>query len=115
MLFVDDDERQVGHRREYRRARAYHNVGLAVADALPLLGALVIAQRGVQNGDLVGKDLLQIGGHGRSEPDLRHQQNRRAAFRQHRLHRRQIDRGLARAGDAVQQHGQETALVDRGD
>ncbi len=83
-------------------------------DALPLLGALVIAERGVQNGDLAGKNLLQIGGHRRSEADLRDQQNRRAAFRQHRLHGREIYGGLARSRDAVQQHREKATLVDRG-
>ena len=109
VLLVDHDQRQVGHRRKHRRARAYHNVALAVADALPLLGALVVGERRVQDGDLVAEDLVQIGGHRRRQPDLRHQQNRRAPLGQHRLHGRQIHRRLARSGDAVQQHGQELA------
>ena len=103
------------HRRKDGRARAYHNVGLAVADVLPLLGALVVAERGMQDGNLVAEDLVQIGGHGGREPDLRHQQDGRAPFGQHRLHRRQVHGGLARAGDAMQQHGQELALLDGGD
>ena len=102
MLLVDHDQRQIRHRRKDRRTRAYHNVGLAVANVLPLLGALVVAEGGMQDGDLVAEDLVKIGGHRRSESDLRNQQNGRAPFRQHRLHGREVDGGLARAGNAVQ-------------
>ena len=65
MLLIHHDERQVGHRREDGGARAYHNVGLAVADAFPLLGPLVVAERGMEDRNLVAEDLVQIGGHRR--------------------------------------------------
>ena len=43
VLFINNDESEVRQRRENCRARTYHNVGLTVPDALPLLGALVFA------------------------------------------------------------------------
>ena len=62
VLLIHHDERQVGHRREHGRACSYHNVGFAIADALPLLGALVVAEGGMQDGNFVAEDLVQIGG-----------------------------------------------------
>ena len=114
VLLIDHDQRQVGHRREHGRTRTYHNVGLAIADALPLLGALVVGERRVQDRDLVAENLVQVRGHRGSQSDLGHQQDRRASLGQHGLHGRQIHGGLARAGDAMQQHGQELPLIDCG-
>ena len=95
MLFIHHDEREIGNGSKDRRTRSYHNVRLAAADALPLLGALVVAEGGVENSDFVAENLMQIGGHGGCETDFGHQQNGRASLRQHRLHGRQVDRGLA--------------------
>ena len=58
VLFVHHDESQIGHWREDCRARTYHNVRLAITNALPLFGAFVVAERGVQNGNLVAEDLV---------------------------------------------------------
>ena len=52
VLLVDEDEAEVGHGREDGGARADDDAGLAAADAVPLLGALVGRERGVQQGDL---------------------------------------------------------------
>ena len=78
LLLVDDDERQVPDRSEHRRARSHRDARFAAADAVPLLGALVIGERRVQDGDLFAKDSVQIGGNARRQADLRHQQNRAA-------------------------------------
>ena len=40
---------------------------------MPLLGALTIAQRGVEDRDFIPEDLMEIGGYGRSEANLRNQ------------------------------------------
>ncbi len=78
---------------------------------MPLLGAFLVGQRRVQDGDFVSEHLMQVGSDGRSQADLRDQQNGRASGLEHRSHGRQIDRGLARSGDAVQQHAGELARV----
>ena len=94
VLLIDDDERQVAHRGKDRRARADRDTGFAAADAVPLLGALGIAERRMQNGNLLAENAVQIGGDARSQSDLRHQQNRATPCGQHRLHGRQIHRGF---------------------
>ena len=76
---------------------------------MPLLGPLLIGQRRVQDGDFVSEHLMQIGRHRRRKPDLRNQQDGRPSRLQHRTHRREIDRGLARSGDPMQQHARELA------
>ncbi len=48
MLFIDDDEAQIFDRREDGRAGADDDARFAAADAIPLLGALVGRERGVQ-------------------------------------------------------------------
>ena len=49
-------------------------------DAVPLLSALIVAQRGVQDSHLIAEDLVQIGRHRRRQADFRYQQNGRAAL-----------------------------------
>ena len=67
----------------------------------------------MQDGNLIAEKIVQVRGRDRSESDFGNQQDRRAALGQHRLHRRQINRRLARAGDAVQQRHLELPR-DRG-
>ena len=112
VLFVDDDEREIGDRRKDRRARAHDHARFAALDAVPLLGALAVGQRGVQDGDFVAEDLMQVGGDGGRQADLGNQQDGGASGFEHGAHARQIDRGLSRAGDAVQQHAGEFASRD---
>ena len=50
MLFVDDEETKVLYRREDSRAGADHDARFPAADAIPLLGALIGCERGVQEG-----------------------------------------------------------------
>ncbi len=101
------------HRREHAGARPDHHAGRARADAPPLLGALGVAERGVQDGHAVAEAGEELPGHRRGERDLRHQQQRAAADRQRRFDRVQIDLGLARTGDAVQQERLERPRLHR--
>ena len=112
MLFVDDDERKIGHRRENRRARADHHARFSALDAMPLLGAFAVGQSRVEDSDFVSEDLMQVGGNNGSEADLRYKQNRRSASFEHGTHTGQIDCGLPRAGNAVEQRAGESAGVD---
>ena len=57
----------------------------------------------VQNGHAVAEAGEELARHGRREGDFGHQQQRAAAFGQHRFDGVEVDFGLARAGDAVQQ------------
>ncbi len=44
LLLVHDHQRQIGDRREHRRARAHHHASVPALDAMPLLGALLVGQ-----------------------------------------------------------------------
>ena len=112
VLFVDDDQREIGDRRKDGRARADDHARVAALDAVPLLGALAVGERGVQDGNFVAEDLMQIGGHGGRQADFRDEQNGGAPGFEHAAHGGQIDGGLARSGDAVQQHAGELARGD---
>ncbi len=109
VLFVDDDQREIGDRGEDRRPRADDHARFAALDAVPLLGALAIGERGVQDGNFVAENLVQVGGDGGSQADFRDEQDGGASGFEHAAHGGQIDRGLARSGDAVQQHAGELA------
>ncbi len=113
VLFVDDDQAQVLDRGEDGRAGADDNARFAAADAIPLLGALVGGERGVQQGHAGAEGGVQLRRHGRSEADLRDQQNGRAAGKPRTLHGGQIHGRLARAGHAVQQAGAKALAVER--
>ena len=63
---------------------------------------------GMQNGNFLSEDLMQIGRDRRRQSNFRNQQNGGASSFEHRTHRRKIDRGLARSGDAMQQHAAKT-------
>ena len=55
MLLVDDDQPEVGDRREDRRARADADPRLAAAQPVPLVAALARAQPRVQHRDPVAE------------------------------------------------------------
>src|SRR6266404_8864295 len=72
-------------------------------DAVPLLGALIVAQPGMQDGHLLSEDAMEICRRRRCKSDLWYQQDRRSARRQHTLHRRKVDRRLSRPRYTMQQ------------
>ncbi len=110
LLFINDDECQVTHRREDGRARPHHDARFTTPNAAPLLGTLVVAQGGVQQRDFAAERLHQLRRRRRRQSDLRHQQQRGAPGDEHALHRREVHRRLARAGHTVQQRDGEPAL-----
>ena len=59
VLLVDDDDARIGQRRERGDARAHDDPDLARADAPPLVGALALAQRAVQQGDFLAQIVAQ--------------------------------------------------------
>ena len=101
LLFIDDDEGQIGHGSEHCGARADYHAGFSALDAVPLLGAFLVRERGVQNGDFFTENLMKIGSDGGGEADLRDQQDGRAAGFEHCPHSGQVDGRFAGSGDAV--------------
>jgi hypothetical protein len=104
VLLVDNDQREIGDRSEDCRACADDHTGFAALDAVPLFGAFAVGERGVQDGNFVTEDLMQVGSHGGSQTDFRDKQDGRAAGFKNGTHRGQVHRGLAGSGDAMQQH-----------
>ena len=109
LFLVDDDKSQVADRSEDRRTRADHHARISAFDAMPLLGALLIRQRRMEDGHFIAEHLVQIGGNRRREPDLGNQQDRGAASLEYRAHRGEIDGSLPRPGNAMQQDPAELA------
>ena len=103
VLLVDDDQPEVGDRREDRRARADRDPRLAGAQPPPLVVALALAERGVQQRDGVAEAGLEAPDGLRRQRDLGHEHDHALPALERRGGGAQVDLGLARAGDAVQQ------------
>ena len=103
VLLVDDDEPEVGDRREDRAARPDADARLARAQAAPLVVALPRAELGVQDRDGVAEARHEAVDHLRRQPDLGDEDQHAAALGQRLGGGAQVDLGLARAGDAVQE------------
>ena len=85
MLLVDDDQADVGERREHRRARPDADARLARAQPEPLVVALALTEPRVQHRDDVAEARLEPpDGLGR-EADLGHEHDRAAAGGERRL------------------------------
>ena len=105
VLLVDDDQPRPWQRREDRHARAQHEVGAAGQRQQPVAQPLRRRQPAVQAdqhpaGEARGEARLEL----RREVDLGHQHQRLPAGVQRLGGGAQVDLGLARPGDPVQQH-----------
>src|SRR6202012_4382959 len=94
---------EVTHRGEDRRARTDADLRLAGPQSLPLVEAFAVGEGAVEDGEAVAEAGAEAGDGLRREADLGDQDDRPAAALQRRLDRRQVDLGLARAGDAVEE------------
>ena len=77
MLLVDDDQADIGQRRQHREPRPDDDIDVAVTDPSPFVGPLAIAETGVDQRDAgveVGPDPID---QGQRQRDLRDQQQRR--------------------------------------
>ncbi len=113
VLLVDDDQPEPLDGREDRGARADGDPRLAAAQPPPLVVALALRQRGVQERDGVAEARGEARDGLRRERDLRHERDHALAALERRGRRAQVDLGLARAGDAVQQVRRAGRGLDR--
>ncbi len=113
MLFIDDDECEIGDRREDRGACAHDHASLAALDAMPLLGAFFVRQSRVQDGHFIAENLMQIGSGRRRKANFRNQQDGGAPSIENRTHARKINGSFARTGDAMQQDAGKPSCVHR--
>ena len=114
VLLVDDDEPEVGDRREDRAARPDADARLAGAQAAPLVVALPRAELGVQDRDGVAEARHEAVDHLRRQADLGHEDQHAAPLGQRLGGGAQVDLGLAGAGDAVQEQAAGRLGADLG-
>ena len=121
VLFIDDDQPEIGVRQKQRRARADHDLRLAGRDRRPVARAGARRQFGMPfqrpHAETLREAVEKLPG----QRDLRHQDQRLPAAADDFGDRLEIDLGLARAGDAVEQRdvkaavrGQRAHGIDRG-
>jgi hypothetical protein len=103
VLLVDHDQAEVGHGGEDGRARPDGDPRLAGAQPPPFVVALALAERRVQQRHGVAEAGLEAGDGLRRERDLRDEHDHAAAGGERVGTRPQVDLGLARSGDAVQE------------
>ena len=113
MLLVDDDEADIGQRREDRRARADGDAGLSLQDAAPLVIPLALGKAAVKHGDTIPEARAKASFGLGDEGDFR-DEHQHGVARLHGAGRRpQVDLGLAAAGHAVEQKACESPAPGR--
>jgi hypothetical protein len=100
--FVEDDEAELGQRRENRGAGAHDRVHVATSRALPFRGALAVGQAAVEERDPIAEARHQPPHERRRERDLGHQEDPAPAPLPGGLQSREVHLGLAAPGDAVE-------------
>ena len=110
---VDDDQAEVRIGQEQGRAGADHDLRLAAGDRPPGAAALRRAEVRMPGDRLAAEARLEALEERLGQRDLGKQHERLPALPERLGDRLEIDLGLARAGDAVEQEGGE-ALADRG-
>ena len=113
VLLIDHDQAEVRVGQEQRRARADHDIHLARRDRIPGARALACAKLRMPFGRPHAEALREAVEELRGERNLGHQDQRLAALADRLGDRLEIDLGLARARDAVEQVDREAALLDR--
>ena len=104
MLFVDDDHADVGERGQHRDPRSHDDASLSGPDTPPLVGALALGQRAMEQRDLGPHVVLETLQERHRQCDLGHQHERAATGGQGRAHCRRVDRALAAGRRAFEQH-----------
>ena len=114
VLLVDDHEAEVGHRREHGRARPDADARLARgAGAATRHGARRRPVPECSTATVVAEARLEARDDLRGQRDLRHEHDGPAAALQRRGRGAQVDLGLARAGDALQEEALGAPRLDR--
>ena len=112
VLFIDDDQPEIGVRQKQSRARADDDGDLALGDGLPSAGALARRQFRMPfrraRAEARGEAVQEL----RGERDLRHQDQALPATANEVGHGLEINLGLAGPGDAVEQRHRIAALGD---
>ena len=112
VLLIDDDEAEIGEGEKQGRAGADHELRLVLRHGAPDAAAHRRGDAGMPLGRAGAEPLLAARNELIGERDLGHQHQHLAAARERRGDRLEINFGLARAGNAVEQsHGEAVASV----
>src|SRR3990172_257420 len=111
MLFVYDDQTEVGQRRENRRARADYDIDVAAGDVPPVGPALRAAQRAVQHPDPPRESRAETIDELRRQRDFGNQDETTTTRFANLLHGAKVDFCLAAAGDAMQKKRFKTSVA----
>ena len=115
VLLVDHDEPEVRQGREDRGARAHDHAGLAEGHRHPRVEPLAGGKVAVPDHDLgaeVGEAGAQAADRLRGQGDFRDKEDRGAAFGHDLADQSDVDLGLPRAGDAMEQVRTEGLLIE---
>ena len=112
MLFIDDDEPQLGERQEQRRARPHDNAGAAIRDGAPSVAARALRHIGVPFRRHRTEPAPEAIEPLRAQRDLGQQHQHLTTRRESRGDRGEIGLGLARAGHAVEHGHGKLALAN---
>ena len=115
MRLVDDDQSQRREGQEQRGTRADGDARLAAGDRAPRAAALRRAQPAVPGDRLAAEAIVETLQERLGQRDLGQQHEHLPAGPQRGGDRLEIDFGLARSGDAVEQRGAIRRRVDIGD
>ena len=111
LLLVDDDDAEVAHGREHRRARADHDARPAGLDLFEAVAALSGGQRRVQHRDQIAELCGELPQHLRRQSDLRDEHDGALSGLERVRDQAQIDLRLAAARHAEQQRGLRLRLI----
>ena len=110
MLLIDHNQPEIGIGQKQRGARAHHHLRIARRDRRPVARAGTRRQLGMPfqrpHPETHGKTVEELPG----QRDLRHQDQRLFAVTDNFRNRFEIDLGLARTGDAIEQRDVKTAV-----
>ena len=110
VFLIDDDQAQIGIRQEQRRARADHDRRFAGCNRRPVARARTWRQFGVPFQRTDAEPQCEAVQELSGQCDLRHQDQRLLAAADDFGDRLEIDFGLARTGDAIEQRDVKTAI-----
>ena len=113
MLLVDDDQPEPLDRSEHSRARTHTHARLPRAQPPPFLVALSRAQARVQHGDGLAEAFGEAPDDLRRQRYLGHEHDRATVLLQCTGGGAQVDLGLARSGDPLQQRPLEATRIER--
>src|SRR3972149_2305980 len=111
MLFIDDDQTEVGQRRENRRARANHDIDVAAGDVPPVRPTLGAAERAVQHPNSPRESRVQTIDELGRQRYFRYQNETPTTQLASSLHGAQVDFGLSTAGDAMKEKCFKASVV----